>query len=182
MLFRSPWSSERRAALSARFPGKRLLIPAGQFKVRNNDCDYTFRANSAFIHLTGMVAGDIVPESILLFDPTPTGHEIILFVHPKNDRNLESFYRDRRHGEFWVGCYLALTEIKKKYQINARNIRELDEFLLAKKETLVHRGEDTQLDSGIAAHEKDGELTIGLSELRLIKDEYEVGEIGRAHV
>lgn len=176
----APWSSARRATLSARFPGKRLVIPAGQFKVRNNDCDYTFRANSAFIHLTGMVAGDIVPESILLFDPTPTGHEIILFVHPKNDRNLESFYRDRRHGEFWVGRYLALAEIKKKYQINARNIRELDEYLLAKKETLVHRGEDTQLDSGIAAHEKDGELTIALSELRLIKDEYEVGEMRKA--
>ena len=92
----APWAAARRAKLSSLFPGKRLLIPAGQFKVRNNDCDYTFRANSAFIHLTGMVAGDIVPESVLLFEPTMTGHDVTLFVHPKNDRNLETFYRDRR--------------------------------------------------------------------------------------
>lgn len=176
----APWSKERRAKLSALFPGKRLLIPAGQFKVRNNDCDYAFRANSAFIHLTGMVAGDIVPESILLFEPTSTGHEVTLFVHPKNDRNLESFYRDRRHGEFWVGRYLALSEIKKKYQITARNIKELDEFLLAKKDTLVHRGEDAKFDAHIPSHEQDGKLTIALSELRLIKDEFEIGEMRKA--
>lgn len=176
----APWSKERRAKLSALFPGTRLLIPAGQFKVRNNDCDYAFRANSAFIHLTGMVAGDIVPESILLFEPTSTGHEITLFVHPKNDRNLESFYRDRRHGEFWVGRYPSLAEIKKKYQINARNIKELDEFLLAKKETLLHRGEDAKLDAVIPANESDNKLTIALSELRLIKDQFEIGEMRRA--
>lgn len=176
----APWAAARRAKLSSQFPGKRLLIPAGQFKVRNNDCDYTFRANSAFIHLTGMVAGDIVPESILLFDPTPTGHEVTLFVHPKNDRNLETFYRDRRHGEFWVGKYLALADLKNKYQITARNIKELDEFLLSKKETLIHRGEDEKLDAALPEHEKDSQLTIALSELRLIKDEHEIGEIRRA--
>jgi Xaa-Pro aminopeptidase len=176
----APWSRQRRAKLSALFPGKRIIIPAGRFKVRNNDCDYTFRANSAFIHLTGMVAGDIVPESILLFEPTPTGHEVLLFVHPKNDRNLETFYRDRRHGEFWVGRYLSLAEITKKYQISARNIKEFDEFSITRKETLVHRGEDLQLDSAIAEHEQDDELAIALSELRLVKDSYEIGEMRKA--
>jgi Xaa-Pro aminopeptidase len=176
----APWAAARRTKLSSQFPGTRLLIPAGQFKVRSNDCDYNFRANSAFIHLTGMVAGDIVPESILLFDPTPTGHEVTLFVHPKNDRNLETFYRDRRHGEFWVGKYLALADLKNKYQISARNIKELDEFLLTKKETLIHRGEDAKLDAIYPEHEKDTQLTIALSELRLIKDEFEISEIRRA--
>lgn len=176
----APWAAARRTKLSSLFPGKRLLIPAGQFKVRNNDCDYTFRANSAFIHLTGMVAGDIVPESILLLEPTNTGHEVSLFVHPKNDRNLETFYRDRRHGEFWVGKYLALAELKNKYQISARNIKELDEFLLTKKETLVHRGEDEKIDSALPANEQDNQLTVALSELRLIKDEYEIGQMRKA--
>lgn len=176
----SPWSAARRAKLSSLFPSKRILIPAGRFKVRNNDCDYTFRANSAFIHLTGMVAGDIVPESILLFEPNPTGHDVILFIHPKNDRNLETFYRDRRHGEFWVGRYLSLSEVKKKYQITARNIKELDEFLLTKKDTLVHRGEDAKLDTAITMNEKDNELTVALSELRLIKDEFEIAEMRKA--
>jgi Xaa-Pro aminopeptidase len=176
----APWAAARRAKLSSLFPGKRLLIPAGQFKVRNNDSDYTFRANSAFIHLTGMVAGDIVPESILLFEPTMTGHDISLFVHPKNDRNLETFYRDRRHGEFWVGRYPSLLELKNKYQINARNIKELEEFLITKKETLVHRGEDEKLDSSLPVSEQDNQLAIALSELRLIKDEYEIGQMRKA--
>ena len=176
----APWAVARRERLSALFPGKRLLIPAGRLKVRNNDCDYTFRANSAFIHLTGMVAGDIVPESLLVFEPHSSGHDVTLFVHPRNDRNLETFYRDRRHGEFWVGRYLSLNEIKTAYQINARNIKEVEDSLLAKKETLVHRGEDAALDAAYDPHEKDGDLTIALSELRLVKDDYEIGEMRRA--
>ncbi len=46
----------RHHKLSERFPGERLVIPAGGFKVRNNDCDYRFRAHSAFAHMTGLVA------------------------------------------------------------------------------------------------------------------------------
>ena len=60
----------RRQKLSAAFPDLRLVIPAGVFKVRNNDCDYRFRANTAFVHLTGMNASDITPESVLVLNPT----------------------------------------------------------------------------------------------------------------
>ena len=68
------FAAARRAKISAAFPGLRLVIPAGVFKVRNNDCDYRFRANTAFVHLTGMNAGDITPESVLILDPTSGGH------------------------------------------------------------------------------------------------------------
>ena len=60
------FAAARRAKISAAFPGLRLVIPAGVFKVRNNDCDYRFRATTAFVHLTGMNAGDITPESVLV--------------------------------------------------------------------------------------------------------------------
>ena len=40
----------------APFPGERLVVPAGPYKVRSNDCDYRFRAHSAFAHLTGLGA------------------------------------------------------------------------------------------------------------------------------
>ncbi|NCX01110.1 MAG: aminopeptidase P family protein, partial [Actinobacteria bacterium] len=33
----------RREKLSKAFPNKRLVIPAGTFKVRSNDSDYRFR-------------------------------------------------------------------------------------------------------------------------------------------
>ena len=38
-------TAERRAALSARFPGERLVIPAGNLKTRSNDTEYAFRAS-----------------------------------------------------------------------------------------------------------------------------------------
>ena len=50
----APYAAARRAAVSAAFPGERLVIPAGGLKVRSNDCDYVFRPHSAFAHLTGL--------------------------------------------------------------------------------------------------------------------------------
>lgn len=44
----------RLQTLSEAFPGERLVIPAGQPKVRNNDCDYAFRPDSAFSYYTGL--------------------------------------------------------------------------------------------------------------------------------
>ena len=40
----APSAERRRAAVSAAFPGKRLVIPAGSLKQRSNDTDYRFRA------------------------------------------------------------------------------------------------------------------------------------------
>src|SRR5688572_10063654 len=59
------YAAKRRAALSARLPGERLVIPAGTLKVRSNDCDYPFRPHSAFAHLTAELATEAVPESVL---------------------------------------------------------------------------------------------------------------------
>ena len=50
----APYAARRRAAVSARFPGERIVVPAGRLKVRSNDTDYRFRAHSAFAHLTGL--------------------------------------------------------------------------------------------------------------------------------
>ncbi|RAF05780.1 aminopeptidase P family protein, partial [Burkholderia multivorans] len=41
------FTPERRAKVSAAFPGEPLVIPAGSLKVRSNDTDYRFRAHSA---------------------------------------------------------------------------------------------------------------------------------------
>src|SRR5690606_5515261 len=44
----APYTVARRAALSERLPGKRLVVPAGSLKPRSNDTDYRFRPHSAF--------------------------------------------------------------------------------------------------------------------------------------
>ena len=43
-----------RDQLSARYPGERLIVPAGGLKVRSNDTDHRFRPHSAFTWLTGL--------------------------------------------------------------------------------------------------------------------------------
>ena len=174
------FAAVRRGKVSASFPGLRLVIPAGVFKVRNNDCDYRFRANTAFVHLTGMNAGDITPESVLVLNPTSGGHEALLYIHPRNDRNEETFYRDRRHGEFWVGPRISISDAEKIYGIKALNLKELQSLLSHKTESIALRGEDSFVDLHIAAHARDNELIIALSELRLIKDGFEIGQMRKA--
>ena len=174
------FAAARRAKISAAFPGLRLVIPAGVFKVRNNDCDYRFRANTAFVHLTGMNAGDITPGSVLVLNPTSGGHEALLYIHPRNDRNEETFYRDRRHGEFWVGPRISISDSEKIYGIKALNLKELQSLLSHKTESIALRGEDSFVDLHIAAHARDNELIIALSELRLIKDGFEIGQMRKA--
>ena len=174
------FAAARRAKISAAFPGLRLVIPAGVFKVRNNDCDYRFRANTAFVHLTGMNAGDITPGSVLVLNPTSGGHEALLYIHPRNDRNEETFYRDRRHGEFWVGPRISISDAEKIYGIKALNLKELQSLLSHKTESIALRGEDSFVDLHIAAHARDNELIIALSELRLIKDGFEIGQMRKA--
>jgi Xaa-Pro aminopeptidase len=46
-------SLKRREALSAKFPGKVLVIEATEPRVRANDTDYRYRPATAFTHLTG---------------------------------------------------------------------------------------------------------------------------------
>uniref|UniRef100_UPI002621BA10 aminopeptidase P N-terminal domain-containing protein n=1 Tax=Microbacterium sp. TaxID=51671 RepID=UPI002621BA10 len=67
---RAAFAARRRAALSAAFPGERLVFPAGELKQRSNDTDYRFRAHSAFSHLTGW-GSDAEPGAILVMDPLP---------------------------------------------------------------------------------------------------------------
>ena len=72
------FAAARRLSLSRKFPGKRLIIPAGAAKVRSNDTDYAYRAHSAFAHLTGW-GSDTVAGSILVLEPEGDGHEATLY-------------------------------------------------------------------------------------------------------
>jgi Xaa-Pro aminopeptidase len=77
-----PFTKKRRAKLSKSFKGVRLVIPAGNLKVRSNDSDYVFRSHSAFSWLTGIGGNDAVPDSVLVLEPSKSGHEALLFIHP----------------------------------------------------------------------------------------------------
>ena len=107
----APFAAARRDAVSAAFPGKRLVIPAGELKQRSNDTDYPFRAHSAFSHLTGW-ASDAEPGAVLVFEPrTSGGHEVTLYFRERADRTTSEFYSDASIGEFWIGPRPALAGV-----------------------------------------------------------------------
>jgi Xaa-Pro aminopeptidase len=171
----------RRNKLSAAFPGKRLVIPAGTFKVRSNDSDYRFRPHTAFSWLTGINGTDAVPDSVLILEPKGSGHDSLLFIHPRSTRNnSDEFYRNVRHGEFWVGRRMTLEETEFAYDISVRHIDSLDAFLESALDSLTIRGEDSYIDSRIKENADDATLHSWLSEARLVKDSFEIAEMQKA--
>lgn len=154
----APFAAARRASVSASFPGKRLVIEAGGLKQRSNDTDYPFRAHSAFSHLTGW-ASDAEPDAVLVFDPTDSGHDVTLYFRERADRTTSEFYSDASIGEFWIGPRPALPGVAADLGIATAH---LDDFSAGP--------DDLRVD-------QDADLTRVVSELRLIKDDYEKAQL-----
>ncbi|MGB3732423.1 aminopeptidase P family protein [Microbacterium sp.] len=155
------FAAARREAVSGAFPGKRLVVPAGSFKQRSNDTDYPFRAHSAFLHLTGW-ENDAEPDSVLVFEPTDAGHDVTLYFRERADRTTSEFYSDASIGEFWIGPRPSLTGVAADLDLPTAHI---DSFVAADGDLVV---------------DEDEELTRFVSELRLVKDEFEIAELQRA--
>lgn len=179
------WTRARRDSLSALFPGERLVIPAGGLKVRSNDTDYRFRPHSAFAHLTGL-GTDREPDAVLVLEPTDNGHSATLYFRPRAPRETEEFYANARYGEMWVGQRESLAEMAALADLDVADIADLDDALaknLVDIPVRVLRDGDAAVTARIDALERqgsqeaDGELTTALSELRLLKDEFEAEQM-----
>lgn len=193
--------NDRHRRAGAPFPGERLVIPAGGLQVRSNDTDYRFRAHSAFAHMTGLGA-EMEPDAVLVLEPTATPsegddtHTAVLYFQPRSSRSSEQFYADSRYGEFWVGPRPSLEEMsaytglacapidtlpdalaKDAGTVPLRVLSQADDSAL----TLVNRiRQNANLPEGAAASALDDELAQHLSEIRLIKDSFEVDELQHA--
>ena len=64
----SHYIQARLDTLGKAFPGERIVIPAGQPKVRNNDCDYAFRPDTTFSYYTGL-GEDYEAGAVLVLNP-----------------------------------------------------------------------------------------------------------------
>lgn len=157
----APYAAARRARLSAQFPGERLVIPAGAPKQRSNDTDYPFRPHSAFAHLTGWEA-HAEPDSMLVFEPIPGGHAVTLYFRERADRTTAEFYADASIGEFWIGPRPSIAEVAADLAIATAHLAD---FVSIEGEKVV---------------DADSELTRAVSELRLVKDDFEIAEMRRA--
>jgi len=176
-----PFTKIRREKLSKQYPGSRLIFPSGSLKIRSNDSDYPFRAHSAYSWFTGIVASDCVPDSLFVMEPNGSGHDALLFIHPRSPRNNDEFYKNARHGEFWIGRRMTLEETETKYGLKVQQIESIEEFLANKKENLIIRGEDKNLDQLVTeSEEKEKEFLNFTSLMRIVKDQYEIDEMQKA--
>ncbi|HCX85422.1 MAG TPA: Xaa-Pro aminopeptidase [Micrococcales bacterium] len=135
-------------------------------------------------------------------DATPTDshaaptHEAVLYTRPMAGRDSEEFYGDARYGEFWVGRRWTLDEAEALTGLRAAHIDDLRDALAkdaGNPEITVRvlRGADdavaSLVDVVLAEHgryeedrEHDDELATAVSELRLVKDEWEIDELRAA--
>ncbi|PWJ56198.1 Xaa-Pro aminopeptidase [Quadrisphaera granulorum] len=207
----APWAAARRERISERFPGDRLVLPAGPLKVRSNDTDYRFRPHSAFAHLTGLGA-DREPDAVLVLEPRAEGgHEAQLFFRPRAERTTDEFWANARYGEFWVGVRPSLEDVEAELGLTCRHIDELEKALGgplpdptgtvrvvpdadpgvlalvtssrpapvddATDDTNDSDDDEADNDSDDEAPSPDAELAEALSELRLVKDAWEVEQL-----
>jgi Xaa-Pro aminopeptidase len=191
----APFAAARRARLSELHPGRTIVVPAGQAKVRSNDTDHPFRPHSAFAHLTGW-GTDTVVGSVLVMTPNGAGHDATLHFRATAGRDSEEFYANPEIGEFWVGPRPSLAEVAADLGIATADLADLDGVLAdVDASVLVVRDADPELTRTLDEHagapvggvpaedgspETDDVLSRDLSELRLVKDAYEVAEVRAA--
>ena len=161
----APFAAKRRAAVAKAFKGKVIVIAAGDAKQRSNDTDYRFRAHSAFSHLTGWGV-HTVPGSVLVID-TRKGTKSTLYFRETAGRETDEFFANAAIGEFWVGARPTLKQVSALLDLPTKSLKEYEPFLksVAKKDVVT-------LDNAALAE--------FVSELRFIKDAYEIKEMRKA--
>lgn len=175
----APFAAERRRKLGRQFRGERLVIGAGQMKQRSNDTFFPFRAHSAFAHLTGW-GSESEPGAILVFEPIAASnaadpgderetHEVTLYFRERAGRDTEEFFANPEIGEFWIGPRPSLAQVAAELGLRTAALAAFESK--AGERTLgMHSNE----------HEDDAELARAASELRLVKDSYELEQMQAA--
>jgi Xaa-Pro aminopeptidase len=167
-------SARRRADLAARFPDRTIVVPTGNYKVRANDTDYPFRAGSDFFYLTGCEE----PDAVLVITPGDPSRST-LFIPRRRDASTHEFYTDARYGELWVGARRGVDEASIFYDIETVALEDLKKQLVELDESTIItlRGFDAVIDALIEPTERDVELAAALSEMRLVKDDFEIEQL-----
>ncbi len=157
------YAAARRAKLSALHPNLRIVIAAGEMKVRSNDTFYPFRAATDFAYLTGW-GSQSEPGSVLVMEPCADGgHDATLYFRERAGRDSDEFYANSDIGEFWIGPRPSLEQVAAAVGIPTRHIDTLSP-------------EDKQASESPVP----SEIARDISELRLIKDAWEIDQMRQA--
>ncbi len=149
---------EKRAQLIDAFPGRTIVIDAGNAKQRSNDTHYRFRPNTEFTQLTNW-GSRAVEGSILVIDSAEKTSK--LFIRPSADKDSDEFFANSEIGEFWVGPRPDLAQVEKLLGIQTFDLKDFQPI-------------ENQLTV------EDDELKQFLSEQRIVKSSWEIEQIEKA--
>jgi Xaa-Pro aminopeptidase len=161
-----------RERLSAALPGRTLVIAAGEAPVRANDTVFDFRPHSDFAWLTHTT----IEGAVLVLSPAGSGHAATLFLPQPAYPGEEKFFSDARYGELWVGAAPSLDDWAQALDVEVRPLEDLEEAL-RRSQDVLRAGAD---DARVAAVPESADLARTLSELRMIKDEWEIAQLRQA--
>lgn len=167
-------AAARRTRLAEMFPGERLVLPAGGYKVRAYDTDYRFRPDTAHTHLSGNQTSD----AVLVVEPDGSS---ALYARPRSGRDSDEFFRDRQYGALWAGKRPSAEELEASLGLPVRHVDRLADDLRTPAKTRVHRGVSGAVDVLVDGHaSRDAELARVLSEMRLVKEPWELEQLQQA--
>ena len=161
------FAQSRRNAVAKAFKGKVLIFEAGAAKTRSNDTDYLFRAHSAFAHLTGWGSAAIA-DSVLVIDARGKLPISLLFLRESAGHEKDEFFANASIGEFWVGKRPSLNQVAAQLGLETKSLSVYKKFLSSLPKTKIMNSN------------KDAALIEFVSELRLIKDSYEINQMRNA--
>jgi Xaa-Pro aminopeptidase len=169
-----PFAAQRRQRLSARRPGRVIVVPAGVALTRANDTQYPFRACSAFTWLTG----ETVEGAVLVMRPTEGGHRATLYVLEYAQPGTEGYFTDHLHGAIWVGGVPTPQQTAEVLELATRPLSELAHDLADCRGAQVDLigGLDASVDQLLPNGRSDPLVAI-IDELRLDKDDWEIREL-----
>ena len=170
----APYAAARRQKLAEAFPGERLVLPAGTFKVRSYDTDYRFRRDTAHTYFCGNQTSD----AVLVIEDGES--------RPLRPASLGADHRrvlPRPSVRRAVGRPPSVAEgdlrLPRARGAPHRRARGRPRHVSGK--TRVHRGVSEAVDRLVAADEsRDTDFARVASEMRLVKDEWEVAELQTA--
>ncbi|MHA3703171.1 aminopeptidase P family protein [Jatrophihabitans sp. YIM 134969] len=175
-----PAAAAHRAALSARYPGRTIVVPSGRLKTRANDTEYGFRPDSTFAWLTA----ESEAEAVLVMTPAgETGHDSTLYIREFAGPGTPAYFTNRMYGSVWVGNVPSVADTEAALGVTTRSLDDLPAALAnAASDTVTLRGVDVTVDEALppetAASSSD--LLQTADELKLTKDAWEIDRLREA--
>ena len=177
--------AQRRIRLLAQMQRGIAILPNALEKQRNSDADHPYRFDSSFYYLSGFRE----PESVLVLVADDKSPRSILFCRPKDtDREIWDGHRhgpDAAQQEFGFDEAYPISSLDEKLSELMGNQPTLfyplgadalwDQRILRLRNTVHEKAR-----SGIRAPDEIRDIRTLINEMRLFKDEHELGILRRA--